>query len=198
MTAASDLYSVGVILYELLTGVVPFEGETAVAIAFKQVSAEPRPPSALNLRSRHRSTRSSCARSPRIPPQRYADADELIAALNTSASALPALAARAAPPDGYAPAERLRRAAGWLLAAPAPARTQSRRIRRRRRRGAAAGARVVPGGRCSSRRAPAACLCSAARATVTVPEVTGQSEQAAGADAACGRSDACAVAACRA
>jgi len=48
VTAASDLYSVGVILYELLTGVVPFEGETAVAIAFKQVSAEPRPPSAVN------------------------------------------------------------------------------------------------------------------------------------------------------
>ena len=47
VSAASDLYSVGVILYELLTGVVPFEGETAVAIAFKQVSAEPRPPSEL-------------------------------------------------------------------------------------------------------------------------------------------------------
>src|SRR6266849_10206732 len=37
VSATSDLYSVGVILYELLTGVVPFEGETAVAIAFKQV-----------------------------------------------------------------------------------------------------------------------------------------------------------------
>ena len=48
VSASSDLYSVGVILYELLTGVVPFEGETAVAIAFKQVSAEPYPPSALN------------------------------------------------------------------------------------------------------------------------------------------------------
>src|SRR6201997_4879164 len=45
---ASALYSVGVILYELVTGTVPFEGDSAVAIAFKQVSAAPRPPSELN------------------------------------------------------------------------------------------------------------------------------------------------------
>ena len=41
----SDLYSVGVVLYEMLTGRVPFEGDSAVAIAMKQVSDQPLPPS---------------------------------------------------------------------------------------------------------------------------------------------------------
>src|SRR5437867_1838905 len=42
----SDLYSVGVVLYELLTGVVPFSGDTPVEIAMKHLSTVPAPPSA--------------------------------------------------------------------------------------------------------------------------------------------------------
>ncbi len=41
----SDLYSVGVVLYELLTGTVPFTGESPVEIAMKHLSDTPQPPS---------------------------------------------------------------------------------------------------------------------------------------------------------
>jgi len=48
VTIASDIYSVGVVMYEMLTGRIPFEGDTPVAIALQHISSLPQPLRSLN------------------------------------------------------------------------------------------------------------------------------------------------------
>lgn len=44
----SDIYSVGIVLYEMVTGVVPFQGESPISVALKHLRDNPSPPSQLN------------------------------------------------------------------------------------------------------------------------------------------------------
>ncbi|HEY4451850.1 MAG TPA: Stk1 family PASTA domain-containing Ser/Thr kinase [Solirubrobacteraceae bacterium] len=184
VSAASDLYSIGVILYELLTGVVPFEGETAVAIAFKQVAAVPRAPSELN-RALPPSLDAVVMRAlAKDPAERYTGADELIAALQREREALPAYtpAAVASAYDGHhtsqhAPAA----AAGALLLAPGGQLVEdygqppAEDDRRRRALLWGLAALVLAG------LVVLAIVLLQSKHIVTVPSVRGESEQSAGA-----------------
>ena len=165
VSGASDLYSIGVILYELLTGVVPFDGETAVAIAFKQVSAQPRPPSEVNPAVPPALDAVVLRALAKDPAQRYADADEFIAALVRERQALPASASAVLARRGGQRA-RLRRGGG------------ARRRSRRRR--------PAPDG---GRRPPARCCSPTTATTTTRARATGPASHARAAVGAAGGAD---------
>jgi serine/threonine-protein kinase len=84
VTAVSDLYSVGVMLYEALTGRVPFEADSAVAIAMKQVSQVPQRPSSIAPRVSPALDAVVMRALEKDPGQRFQSADAFIAALDAA------------------------------------------------------------------------------------------------------------------
>jgi eukaryotic-like serine/threonine-protein kinase len=84
VTAVSDLYSIGVLLYEALTGRVPFEGESAVAVAMKQVSQTPQRPSSINPRVSPALDAVVMRALEKEPGERFQSADAFIAALDAA------------------------------------------------------------------------------------------------------------------
>jgi len=84
VTAVSDLYSVGVMLYEALTGQVPFEGDSAVAVAMKQVSQPPQRPSSVNPQVSPALDAAVMRALEKEPGRRFQNADAFIAALDAA------------------------------------------------------------------------------------------------------------------
>lgn len=85
----SDIYSIGIILYELLTGRVPFDGESAVTIALKQVSEAPVPPSQFNTMVTPELEQVTLIALNKNPGDRYQDDEQFITALEQAKANLP-------------------------------------------------------------------------------------------------------------
>lgn len=100
VTAVSDLYSIGVMLYEALSGRVPFEGESAVAVAMKQVAQIPQRPSSINPEVSPALDAVAMRALEKDPGQRFQSADAFIAALD---SALGDASQRGAETSAFAP-----------------------------------------------------------------------------------------------
>ena len=86
----SDLYSIGIVLYEMLTGRVPFDGESPVSIALKHVSEAPIPPSQFNPEIPSALEQVVLWSLNKDPADRPADADQFIMALEQVREALAA------------------------------------------------------------------------------------------------------------
>jgi serine/threonine-protein kinase len=77
----SDLYSLGIVLYEMLTGNVPFTGDTPVEIAMKHLSQIPEPPSKLRPEVPHDLDAVVMRALAKEPDQRYGSTEEMDADL---------------------------------------------------------------------------------------------------------------------
>jgi eukaryotic-like serine/threonine-protein kinase len=85
----SDLYSVGVVLFEMLTGQVPFTGDTPLEIAMKHLSEVPKPPSELRPEVPHDLDSVVLRALAKDPSERYQGADEMDADLARVLEGLP-------------------------------------------------------------------------------------------------------------
>src|SRR5947207_50453 len=73
----SDVYSLGIVLYEMVTGVVPFTGDSPVAVAYKHVREEPLAPSQRNPEVPPDLEKIILAALAKDPDHRYQSADDM-------------------------------------------------------------------------------------------------------------------------
>ena len=110
----ADVWGLGVILYQALSGQLPFQGETFMGLAHAIADATPTAPTRLR-RETPRELEAVCLRAlARLPQDRYPDASRLAADLDAWLGGTPVSATR----SGLAPGSRGRWRRGALLALP--------------------------------------------------------------------------------
>jgi eukaryotic-like serine/threonine-protein kinase len=110
----SDLYSVGCVLYELLTGRPPFTGDSPVAIAYQHVRENPVPPSRVDPDVPAWADAIVLKAMAKSPADRYQTAAEMRADLQRAASSMP----MSAPPikARYVPVPSVKQATSTAMA----------------------------------------------------------------------------------
>jgi serine/threonine-protein kinase len=131
--ARSDLYSVGVVLYEMLTGRVPFQGDSAVTVALKHVNEVPPEPAELVPGLPYSLNQIVLKALAKDPERRYHSASSFAADLNNARTGGPLIAAAYDPSEEATQVQKAAPVAteGQTRVMPRPAAPPPERRRRR-------------------------------------------------------------------
>ncbi len=83
VTPAADVYALGIVMYEMVTGRTPFDGDTHVAVAMQQIHDQPLPPSQMNPSIPAALEEIILCCLEKVPEMRFRDGFQLAQALET-------------------------------------------------------------------------------------------------------------------